>query len=277
MLPRAEMFKEVIFTPRVIVFNESFVPVGAYSKAFKPLAVIWHEGVSGRKKEDIISTFYAFFRNNRDTHYITIWLDNCAAQNKNWSLFSFFIFIVNCPEVELKSLDIKYFQSGHTFMSADAFHHQVELSLKQTRKVLDFDDFKLAVQKSNSSKVEVKEMNTHDFFQWKDCSSKFKLQKVTPKPYLKNMVHLNFKRGENVFSFKNNFSEEFTVLNFLSAKEQKEGVKKPFCITKPRGIALERKTNLISKLHTIIPHNRMKFWEEIATSETDVDLEDETD
>nr|CAH7757171.1 unnamed protein product [Callosobruchus chinensis] len=34
MLPRAEMFKEVIFTPRVIAFNESFVPVGAYSKGF---------------------------------------------------------------------------------------------------------------------------------------------------------------------------------------------------------------------------------------------------
>ncbi|KAG5866606.1 hypothetical protein JTB14_035084 [Gonioctena quinquepunctata] len=27
MLPRADMFKEVIFTPRIIAFNESFVPV----------------------------------------------------------------------------------------------------------------------------------------------------------------------------------------------------------------------------------------------------------
>nr|CAH7733291.1 unnamed protein product [Callosobruchus chinensis] len=151
MLPRAEMFKEVIFTPRVTAFNESFVPVGAYSKGFKPLAVIWHEGVRGRKKEDLISTFYAFFLNNRDTQSITMWLDNCAAQNKNWSLLSFFLFIVNCADVDLQVLDIKYFQSGHTFMSADAFHHQVELSLKKSRKVLDFDDFKSAVQQSNSS------------------------------------------------------------------------------------------------------------------------------
>lgn len=28
MLPRIEMFKEAIFTPRIIAFNESFVPVG---------------------------------------------------------------------------------------------------------------------------------------------------------------------------------------------------------------------------------------------------------
>nr|CAI5863108.1 unnamed protein product [Callosobruchus analis] len=225
MLPRAEMFKEVIFTPRVIVFNESFVPVGAYSKNFKPLAVIWHEGVRGRKKEDLISTFYAFFLNNRDTQSITMWLDNCAAQNKNWSLLSFFLFIVNCADVDLQVLDIKYFQSGHTFMSADAFHHQLELSLKKARKVLDFDDFKSAVQQSNSSKVNVKEMKIEDFFQWKDYSSKFKLQKVTPKPYLKNMVHLRFKRGENIVHYKNQFAGEFIPLNFLSAKEQKGGIK----------------------------------------------------
>nr|CAH7754007.1 unnamed protein product [Callosobruchus chinensis] len=176
MLPRAEMFKEVIFTPRVIAFNESFVPVGAYSKGFKPLAVIWHEGVRDRKK-DLISTFYAFLLNNRDTQSITMWLDNCAAQNKNWSLLSFFLFIVICADVDLQVLDIKYFQSGHTFMSADAFHHQVELSLKKSRKVLDFDDFKSAVQQSNSSKVNVKEMKIEDFFSMERLFFKIQITK----------------------------------------------------------------------------------------------------
>ncbi|XP_050306542.1 uncharacterized protein LOC126743480 [Anthonomus grandis grandis] len=49
MLPRAEMCceMEVIFTPRLIAFNESVVPVGAYSKAIKPMAVIWHEAIRG--------------------------------------------------------------------------------------------------------------------------------------------------------------------------------------------------------------------------------------
>jgi hypothetical protein len=32
MLPRAEMFKEVIFIPHLIAFNESFVPVGKKPK-----------------------------------------------------------------------------------------------------------------------------------------------------------------------------------------------------------------------------------------------------
>nr|CAI5862462.1 unnamed protein product [Callosobruchus analis] len=133
MLPRLETFKENLFTPRIVVYNESFVPLGKKSKTY-PWAVLWHEGVVGRSKDDIISTFYAFFRVNRDIKHITIWLDNCSSQNKNWSLFSFFVYIVNSSEVALENLTIKFFESGHTFMAADSFHHQVELSLKRKRK-----------------------------------------------------------------------------------------------------------------------------------------------
>lgn len=60
MLPRMDQYKVALFTPRIIAFNESFVPVGT-KQNLRPIAVIWHEGIAGRKKEDIISTFHAFF------------------------------------------------------------------------------------------------------------------------------------------------------------------------------------------------------------------------
>lgn len=112
--------------PRVIAFNETFVPIGKSQE--KPIAFIWHEGISGRSKDDITSTFYKFLVSIRDAENVTIWLDNCAAQNKNWGLFSFITYIINSNEINLKELNLKYFQSGHTFMSSDAFHHQVELA-----------------------------------------------------------------------------------------------------------------------------------------------------
>jgi len=83
MLPRMESFKTVIFTRRIVAFNESFVPLGKLDNIYKPFAAVWHEAVSGRKKEDIISTFHAFFLHHRDVKKITVWLDNCSAQNKN--------------------------------------------------------------------------------------------------------------------------------------------------------------------------------------------------
>lgn len=98
MLPRCDMFKEVIFVPRIIAFNESIVPIGKKQKK-NPTAVVLHEVLSGRSKEDIISAFYAFLLDNRDAEHIVLWLDNCSAQNKNWSLFSFCVYIVNTEEV----------------------------------------------------------------------------------------------------------------------------------------------------------------------------------
>ena len=53
-------------------------------------------------------------------------------------------------------------------MSADSFHHQVELSFKKKGKVYDFDDFVDAVQKAQKSKTEVKILSNLDFYKWKD-------------------------------------------------------------------------------------------------------------
>lgn len=51
-----------MFCPRIIAFNESFVPLGSSKE--KLFAAVWHEAVSGRRQEDIISTFRAFLKVN---------------------------------------------------------------------------------------------------------------------------------------------------------------------------------------------------------------------
>lgn len=72
MLPIMEEFKECIFTKRIVVLNESFVPVGEREEQpdIKPIACIWHEGVSGRKKEDIAGAITKFIFANRDAEKI---------------------------------------------------------------------------------------------------------------------------------------------------------------------------------------------------------------
>ena len=78
------MFKEIIFFPRIICFNESFVPLGKQVK--KPIVMIWQEAIAGRSQSDLISTFNKFLLLHRDINKITIWVNNCKAQNKNCSL-----------------------------------------------------------------------------------------------------------------------------------------------------------------------------------------------
>ncbi|KAK5645946.1 hypothetical protein RI129_004410 [Pyrocoelia pectoralis] len=199
-----DQYKVVLFTPRIILFNESFVPVGTNQGHLKPIGAIWHEGIAGRRKEDIISCFYSFCRKNRDALKITIWLDNCSAQNKNWCLLSFLIYMVNCSEICATEIFIKYFEPGHTFMSADSFHHQVEQSMKNyIGDICDFSDFEKAVQQANSGKVDVQSMQVADFRDWEDHASQIKLNKTNPRPYLNKMRNAKeYFEGKGYITFK---------------------------------------------------------------------------
>lgn len=265
MLLRVDSFKKVLFTKRIIAYHESFVPLGRNSKLF-PFACIWHEGtrISGRNKENLISTFYAFFLNNRDANTMTIWLDNCSSQNKNWCLFSFLIYIVNSDLICVKEITLNYFESGHTFMSADRFHHQVELSLKHQKKTYDFNDFAHAVGNANKSKLNVKKMDYFDFFSWKDYKAQQKLTKSTNRILLKDIVSVNVKRGKFILYTKSNFNENYTELNFLRKTAMKiNGMPHPVSLTKPRGIQKEKRDSILQNLSQVLPMNRKTFWENI--------------
>lgn len=267
MLPRLDMYKEIIFTPRIIAFNESFVPLGNKKKTY-PLAIIWHEAIRGRSKDDIISAYYAFFVSNRDKQTIVLWLDNCSSQNKNWTLISFFLYIVNSSEVSVQTIEVKYFEPGHTFMSSDAFHHQVELALKHKKKVYDFEDFAGVVQDSNSGRVKVIKMDLNNFYTFSDYTSKYKLQKLASRVYLKDIVALTFKRDQKHFYYKTAFPEPFKKMDtILNQKYIKGPWTEPIKRTQYRGITTERKKNLVDTLKSHVPENRMIFWENLPIND----------
>ena len=71
MLPRSEMFKSVIICVRLIVYNETFVSLDV-KKRLQPISVLWHEAIRGKKKADIISTFYKFLLIERDAKKIIL-------------------------------------------------------------------------------------------------------------------------------------------------------------------------------------------------------------
>lgn len=268
MLPRVDSFKTVLFTKRIVAYHESFVPVGKKSKQ-KPLACIWHEGITGRNKEDIISTFFVFFLKYRDTPRIILWLDNCSSQNKNWCFLSFLVYIVNSEEVAINEINIHYFVPGHTFMSADSFHHQVEAALKKQRKTYDFKDFSDAVQSANKSRVEVKEMKHTDFFLWKDFKSQQKIQKSENRLYLADIVTIKAVRGSYDLKCKTDITQEhYITLDFICKKNMKKnGMPAPSPLPKPCGVSKEKRDSILNNLKKVLPENRKHFWEDLQISQ----------
>lgn len=213
------MFKQVVFTPRIIVFNESFVSVGKF-KMKTPFAALWHETISGWKQADITSTFHSFFLYARDYKNVVVWADNCAGQNKNWCLYSFLIQIINSNEILANRITIKYFETGHTFMTAGVFHRELELRLKQNLKVYDFQDFASVVRKCNYTKTHVKEMTCHDFRKWESTASLHQLQKINVKRLLlRDVVEITAKRGFRNLFYKTSHNGTDEELNFLNKRQ----------------------------------------------------------
>jgi hypothetical protein len=94
MLPRIPGVKSCVFTRRIVAFHQTFAPLGCSSKT-PVLGVIWHEGVSGRNSEDVASAYVAAMAEIRDCQHFVFWADNCAAQNKNWTLYTCLATTVN--------------------------------------------------------------------------------------------------------------------------------------------------------------------------------------
>lgn len=276
MLPRMDMFKEVIFCPRLIAFNESFVPIGDDINGIKPLAVVWHEAISGRKQEDIISTFYKYFLTNSHVKKFTIFLDNCSAQNKNWTLYGFLVYLINSKAIEADFIEFIYFEPGHTFMSADYFHHQVEQSLKMMKKVYDFDNFRTAVEMANSKNVTLADMNFEDFYQWPTYHSYAKLSKAQPRPYMADIVYVRAERGSKVLKYKTDLSsEEELVLDFLQVKYMRNEILPPPSKSGNRGILKSRKQNIINRLGGLMPEENLNFWKNLPETACETELHED--
>ena len=150
MLPHLPGVKTVVFTKRIIAYNETFEPLG--KKSGDAIAVTWHKAIGGRDAPEIASCFekFIFLRSNRDIKKLTFWVDNCSAQNKNWFAYTAFCSLVNLTDGP-ESITMKYFEKGHTFMSADSFHARVEKEIKTLKNLFDFNDFLSALDTAGKS------------------------------------------------------------------------------------------------------------------------------
>jgi hypothetical protein len=103
--------------------------------------------------------------------------------------------LVHNPAVAIERVTIKYFEAGHTFMSADCEHATAGRKLRSLPTVLDIEDFAAAV---TTQRVAPKLMEGTDFFHLKDDISTHQLNKlhaVGRRPYLKKVTAAHFRRA----------------------------------------------------------------------------------
>lgn len=151
--------KNSFFVSRLVCFNETFANLRKNGTNF---CIMWHEAIKGRTGPDVVSTFYNLLKNLADnTKNVIFWADNCAAQNKNWTLFTSCVIFVN-ENWGPDTITFKYFESGHSFMKADAIHGAIGKKWNKAKEVLDFEDL-LNLIKTSCRYNKIIELHAEDF------------------------------------------------------------------------------------------------------------------
>ena len=138
LLPRQPTTKQSLFR-RLLTINQFSAPIHKSSKG--GIGLLWHKRLAGRNGEDFTSAFFKVLNlpQFQDMLCWLFWLNNCADQNKCWTLFIALVLALDSDD-RPDRITSKYFVSWHTFMSADKFHREIE-EMKAMGKVYDFIDF----------------------------------------------------------------------------------------------------------------------------------------
>lgn len=241
-------------------------------------ACLWDESISGRSANDITSCFHRIITRLGSYDKVTMWLDNCSGQNKNWNQFLHLILLMNSNSIQIKELVLKYFESGHTFMSADSFHAAVEKGMRNHigDPIITFPDFKEVVVKAKKN-VEVLEMSFKDFFQTTLSASQYTLNKLQPRPYIENIRKVVLRKHSYQFGYSNSVEEgsDLTYCFLFSKKQMKTVTDDAFELDSslkrlkaPRGIDVDRKNALLSNVLPVIGEAKKQFWTELPLQES---------
>ena len=106
-------------------------------------------------------------------------------------MFSELVNLINSDRISAQTITIKFLEAGHTFMSADSIHADVEKRMKIKREILDFDDFAQCIRHRN---INVLVMNFSDFYHLKVQKSDSKVKRS--QVHLADMRSVKFCRND---------------------------------------------------------------------------------
>lgn len=125
---------------------------------------VWDE-INGMKGSSEIGTGLVTYMNNLppDVKHVTTYSDTCGGQNRNQYVASAMLYIVNKTNID--TVNMKYMESGHTYLEADSMHSTIERARKH-KKIYSTEEWGLLIQMSRKKPkpYDVKIQKFNDIF-----------------------------------------------------------------------------------------------------------------
>ena len=167
----------------------------------------------------------------------------------------------------IEKVTFKYFEKGHTFLSADSFHYLVESKIRQKKFLYDFTDYYDCVDEAGKAIL----MLLEDFI---DYLNKKGSCKDTNYPKLCEISIAEFRKDSTKLFWKTSFDGEWQDGEFLQKRFRNDCLHCVHIRTKPgpRGLNAKKKEDILKKLLRLMPENRRSFWQNIPENDDSKDL-----
>nr|CAI5837459.1 unnamed protein product [Callosobruchus analis] len=131
-----------------------------------PYCFLWREGVAGRGAQEVGSCLKKFIvvHLKKGVENLTLWSDSCGGQNRNIKIV-LMLKAVLMDHPTLKTIYLKYLESGHSFLPNDTDFGQIERALKNQVRLYTLEDFVSVIQNcKKQNKFVINLMEPGDFY-----------------------------------------------------------------------------------------------------------------
>ncbi|XP_050309753.1 uncharacterized protein LOC126745792 isoform X1 [Anthonomus grandis grandis] len=180
-----------------------------------PYSFIWREGIAGRGAQEVGSCLKNFIdlHPKENIRELVLWSDSCGGQNRNIKIVLLLKKILEKCWVALQKIQLKYLESGHSFLINDTDFGLIERPLKQQVRIYTLNDFKSIIEDcKTNNKFVVQQMECNDFFSIEDIEKKITNRKLSVKSkkisWLKTKAIRLIKEKHFSIFFKYDHSED---------------------------------------------------------------------
>lgn len=237
---------------------------------------IWDETEGGRGSNEVSTCLLMFIKSLPPvvTHLSTF-SDTCGGQNRNQFICAAMIHATRTTQME--TIDLKYMESGHSYLEADSMHSTIERA-KRHQKIYTTREWEILIagSKKSGDPYIVNRLGHEDFYDVKELSKNIMMNRNRNTDgdvvqWLK-VKHLRFQKSKPyVISYRYNLDDEtFLEMNVRTQRRgrrsQEASLKAAYTARLP--ISSAKKKDLLKLLKDgVIPKEYTQFYTDLPTSD----------
>ena len=251
---------------------------------------VWDETVASRGAQEVGSCIIKYLKTHDTKEQLIAWSDSCGGQNRNFKLAFMWMYMIECPEINITEVTHKFAEPGHSYLQNDSEFGDIERKMKRHPEVYTPRKWHeiISEARTKKNKFEVVQMEKYEFKSIVPLQnlliSRKKSETGDNVEWLK-IKQMRFKRaapGVMEYKYSHNPLVEFSSVNFNRRLKGRpahlKNVELP--VLYPRGRLLsEMKLKDLKSLLKYVPPIHHSFYNnlESTTEEQETTLEHDCD